>query len=63
MEYLYQIYKEFFPVGVAVGLEHLEKYGDLLKHFNSITPENELKFCEVHPEESTYHLPYKICAL
>ncbi len=55
MEYLYQIYKEFFPIGVAVGLEHLEKYWDLLKHFNSITPENELKFCEVHPEESTYH--------
>lgn len=36
-------------------MEHLEKYRELLKHFNSITPENELKFCEVHPEEFVYN--------
>lgn len=55
MEYLHEIYKSYFPIGVALGVDHLEKYSELLKHFNSITPENELKFCEVHPEEFTYH--------
>jgi endo-1,4-beta-xylanase len=50
-------YKDYFPVGVAVNMRSL--VGDdsvlLLKNFNSITPENDLKIGPVHPRESEYN--------
>ncbi len=54
MKCLYEVYKDYFPIGTAVSLEKIDHYKDLLPSFNSITLENELKFCEIHPEEKLY---------
>ena len=52
---LREIYSDYFPIGAAVNPEVIETHRDLLiKHFNSITPENEMKFSLVHPEEGVY---------
>jgi len=48
-----------FPIGVAVDNNLLRAnpaYRNIvLEQFNSITPENELKFEFIHPEEGTYY--------
>ncbi|NLG85500.1 MAG: endo-1,4-beta-xylanase, partial [Firmicutes bacterium] len=55
MKSLVETYKDHFPIGAAVTPEVLATHGDLLvKHFNSLTPENEMKFISVHPEEDVY---------
>lgn len=50
-------YKDYFPVGVAVNMRSM--YGQdsalLLREFNSITPENDLKIGPVHPTEKEYN--------
>jgi len=49
-------YKNYFPIGVAVGPQTLN--GDeaelLLREFNSITAENAMKMGPIHPEENRY---------
>jgi endo-1,4-beta-xylanase len=57
---LKDIYKDDFSIGAALSLNQiLGKEPDALavvaKHFNSITPENILKWEEVHPEPSRYN--------
>ncbi|GGG49865.1 endo-1,4-beta-xylanase [Hymenobacter glacieicola] len=49
-------YKNYFPVGVAVGRQSIQgAEGELIKqHFNSITPENAMKMGPIHPEENRY---------
>ena len=50
-------YKKYFNIGVAVNTRSLR--GDdsalLVKEFNSITPENDLKIGPVHPTEGQYN--------
>ncbi|WP_207428550.1 endo-1,4-beta-xylanase [Pedobacter sp. SYSU D00535] len=49
-------YKDYFPIGVAVGPQTLK--GDeaelLLREFNSITAENAMKMGPIHPRENEY---------
>ena len=49
-------YKEYFPIGVAIGPSTLE--GDqaemIKKQFNSLTAENVMKPALIHPEENRY---------
>lgn len=52
--HLSEKYREYFPVGVAVRLDNVNRYREILKHYNSITMEDELKFCNVHPQEDVY---------
>lgn len=48
-------YENCFKIGASFGIESIEKYSKILKeHFNSVTPENELKFCKVHPTLSEF---------
>lgn len=52
---LCEAYKDYFPIGIALNLNQMKVHKELIKkHFNSITPENALKFTECHPEESLY---------
>lgn len=54
---LKQVLAADFPVGAAVDSNIMEggaRKDLLLKHFNSITPENGLKFSNIHPQENTY---------
>ncbi|WP_201981605.1 endo-1,4-beta-xylanase [Hymenobacter rubidus] len=49
-------YKDYFPIGVAVGPSALKgPEADLIRQqFNSITPENAMKMGPIHPEEFRY---------
>ncbi|MCC3158563.1 endo-1,4-beta-xylanase [Hymenobacter sp. 15J16-1T3B] len=49
-------YKDYFPVGVAVGPQSLQgEEAALIKaQFNSVTPENAMKMGPIHPEENRY---------
>ncbi|MBQ6180591.1 MAG: endo-1,4-beta-xylanase [Ruminococcus sp.] len=41
---LFQVFSKYFRFGTAVSTNEVNQHGDfILKHFNSITPENELK--------------------
>lgn len=50
-------YKDYFPIGVAVGSRNI--YGPeaalILKEYNSITPENDMKMGPIHPREDHYN--------
>jgi endo-1,4-beta-xylanase len=50
-------YKNFFPIGVAVNMGSLvgEDSALVVREFNSITPENDLKWEQIHPSENVYH--------
>jgi endo-1,4-beta-xylanase len=50
-------YKDYFPIGVAVSPRDLGgREADLLvKHFNSVTPENAMKMGPIHPIENSFH--------
>ena len=57
---LKDVFKDDFYVGVALSLNQISgKEPDAIalvkKHFNSITPENILKWEEVHPEPNRYN--------
>jgi endo-1,4-beta-xylanase len=49
-------YKKYFPIGVAVSPQVLKGPASefIVKHFNSITPENAMKMGPIHPEENRY---------
>ncbi len=50
-------YSNFFPIGVAVSPQALKRPDEaamILKHFNSMTPENAMKMGPIHPEENRY---------
>ena len=52
---LAKAYEKYFKIGAAVPAVHVDDYFDLLsQHFNSITPENEMKFSETEPEEGRF---------
>ncbi|MFI5195419.1 MAG: endo-1,4-beta-xylanase, partial [Chitinophagales bacterium] len=50
-------YKDYFPIGVAVNTHNIKgAEGNLiLKEFNSITPENAMKWAPIHPFQNVYH--------
>ena len=50
-------YKNYFPIGVAVGPASLsgEESQLIIQQFNSITPENAMKMGPIHPEEHRYN--------
>jgi len=50
-------YKSYFPIGVAVSARSLqgEEGQFILKHFNSLTPENSMKMGPIHPEQNRYN--------
>lgn len=50
-------YQKYFPIGVAVNMRSLSGADSalLVKEFNSITPENDLKIGPVHPAENQYN--------
>jgi endo-1,4-beta-xylanase len=57
---LKDVYKKYFHVGAALNLNQISgkepnAMAIVEKHFNSITPENILKWEEVHPEPQTYN--------
>ncbi|WP_245815250.1 endo-1,4-beta-xylanase [Hymenobacter gelipurpurascens] len=53
---LKEAYKNYFPIGVAVGARQLKGgEAELIKQqFNSVTPENAMKMGPIHPEENRY---------
>ena len=50
-------YKDYFPVGVAVSMASLHGPDSALivKEFNSVTPENDMKMGPIHPSENVYN--------
>lgn len=52
---LKEVFGDSFLIGAAVNPAMIKQQMDLLlKHFNSITAENEMKFVSLHPEEDVY---------
>jgi endo-1,4-beta-xylanase len=54
---LMDYYKNYFPIGVAVNTAALHGPDSALivKEFNSITPENDMKMGPIHPSEEVYN--------
>lgn len=50
-------YKNYFPIGVAVGPHALktDEAALILQQFNSMTPENAMKMGPIHPKENEYY--------
>lgn len=52
---LYKKYEKYFPIGTIVNEELIDCDKDLIvKHFNSITPENALKLNLLHPGKDSF---------
>ncbi|NLY88180.1 MAG: endo-1,4-beta-xylanase [Firmicutes bacterium] len=52
---LCEVYQDFFPIGAAVNSWTIDSHKDLIeKHFNSLTPENEMKFEFLQPSPGNY---------
>lgn len=52
---LKEVYKDYFKIGAAVNTENVDTCKDLIiKHFNSITCENAMKFADTEPEEGRF---------
>ena len=52
---LCEAYQDFFPIGAAVNSWTITSHKDLIvKHFNSLTPENEMKFESLQPSPGKY---------
>jgi endo-1,4-beta-xylanase len=53
---LKEVYKNYFYIGAAVTPINIYKYEEILiKHFNSLTPENQMKWEVIHPSPNTYN--------
>lgn len=51
---LFQVFSKYFRIGTAVSTNEVNQHGDfILKHFNSITPENELKPDQIFDKEAS----------
>lgn len=50
-------YKDYFPIGVAVNMASLKGPQSelIIKEFNSVTPENDMKMGPIHPRENEYN--------
>ena len=59
---LAKAYDKYFKIGAAVCPMCIQKHHDLiLRHFSSITPENEMKYESIEPEEGV--LPQKLLGI
>ncbi len=48
-------FQNYFPIGAAVDANGPTTHGELLsKHFDSVTPENEMKFASLQPSEGQF---------
>ena len=54
---LKDVYKDYFPIGVAVSPRALrtDEARLILQHFNSVTAENAMKMGPIHPKEHEYN--------
>ena len=53
---LWEAYSDYFLIGTAVNSRTLNTHRDLIvKHFNSITAENEMKFDALQPTEGIFN--------
>lgn len=53
---LKDVYSDFFVIGTAINTDMITRYGDIIiNEYSSITPENEFKFCNIHPQEDVYY--------
>lgn len=50
-------YSGYFPIGVAVNSRNIQgpEEGLILKEFNSVTPENDMKMGPIHPRQDQYN--------
>jgi len=51
-------YHDYFPIGVAVSARDLKDTAQvklILSQFNSLTPENAMKWRQIHPSENVYN--------
>jgi endo-1,4-beta-xylanase len=50
-------FKDYFPIGVAVNTAaiHGEDSALIVREFNSVTPENDMKMGPIHPSEAVYN--------
>ncbi|PWT74136.1 MAG: 1,4-beta-xylanase [Bacteroidetes bacterium] len=50
-------FKDYFSIGVAVSYQdlHSDEVPLILKHFNSLTPENAMKMGPIHPKENEFN--------
>lgn len=54
LESLCDKYKSYFPIGTIINQQVIEEdINIILKHFNSVTPENALKMCNLYSKEGT----------
>lgn len=57
--YLYRAYQEYFPIGTAISpeadLKSVARMRFITSHYNSITPENQMKPKQIHPLENIYN--------
>ncbi|RXJ02072.1 endo-1,4-beta-xylanase [Anaerobacillus alkaliphilus] len=52
---LHEVYKDYFSIGAAVNTYTLtSEEKSLIKHFNSLTAENEMKFGLLQPQEGNF---------
>ncbi|OQA01279.1 MAG: Endo-1,4-beta-xylanase B [Planctomycetes bacterium ADurb.Bin401] len=52
---LCKTYANFFPIGAAVCPKVIKSHRELLlKHFNTVSCENHMKFINIHPEEKKW---------
>ena len=52
---LAKAYEKYFKIGAAVPFFYPPKHHELLlRHFNSVTPENEMKYAVTEPEEGKF---------
>jgi len=59
--YLKDIFKDYFMIGAALNRNHFSDEDNssaaiVKDHFNTVTPENVLKWERVHPEPDEYNL-------
>lgn len=57
---LKEVYAPYFKIGTALNTAHIQEsdYDGILlvrRHFNAITPENIMKWEEIHPRQSQYN--------
>ena len=52
--YLRDFYEDYFPVGAALNSPRINKCGDVLPHYSSITAESEMKWLALQPSEGSF---------
>ena len=55
---LKEVFKDYFPIGVSIGIPMIStpQFRDfLLKQFNSVTAENQMKMNGLHPSDGMFH--------